>query len=115
MAKSLGALSKSFEISGKWLWIQRKNRIPPSPPVLYLFLHLQAGDTYTLIPKSVTGAPMNREVNLTKRVQTAHGWRYCRVVLSASGRVKPEVVIVSGKQEIHKEGAYYLEWRGGSK
>jgi integrase/recombinase XerD len=58
---------------------------------------------------------MNREVNLTKRVQTPHGWRYCTVVLSANGRVKPDLVIVNGKQETHKEGAYYLEWREGSK
>jgi integrase/recombinase XerD len=58
---------------------------------------------------------MNRDVNLTKRVQTPHGWRYSRVVLSANGRVKPDLVIVDGKQETHKEGAYYLEWREGSK
>jgi integrase/recombinase XerD len=58
---------------------------------------------------------MNREVNLTKRVQTPHGWRYCRVILSANGRVKPDLVIVTGKQETHKEGAYYIEWRDGSK
>jgi len=58
---------------------------------------------------------MNREVNLTKRVQTPHGWRYCTVVLSANGRVKPDLVVVNGKQETHKEGAYYLEWREGSK
>ena len=57
----------------------------------------------------------NREVNLTKRVQTPHGWRYCRVVLSANGRVKPDVVVVNGKEERHREGAYYLEWREGSK
>lgn len=57
----------------------------------------------------------NREVNLTKRVQTPHGWRYCRVVLSANGRVKPDLVIVDGKQEAHREGAYYLEWREGAK
>jgi hypothetical protein len=58
---------------------------------------------------------MNREGNLTKRVQTPHGWRYCPVVLSANGRVKTDLVIVSRKQETHKEGAYYLEWREGSK
>jgi hypothetical protein len=57
----------------------------------------------------------NREVNLTKRVQTPHGWRYCRVLLSANGRVKPDVVFVNGKEERHQEGAYYLEWRDGSK
>jgi integrase/recombinase XerD len=57
----------------------------------------------------------NREVNLTKRVQTPLGWRYCRVLLSANGRVKPDVVVVNGKEERHSEGAYYLEWRDGSK
>jgi len=57
----------------------------------------------------------NREVNLTKRVKTALGLRYCPVVLSANGRVKPDVVLVSDKEERHPEGAYYLEWREGSK
>ena len=57
----------------------------------------------------------NREVNLTKRVQTPHGWRYCRVLLSANGRVKPDLVVVDGKEERHPEGAYYLEWREASK
>jgi integrase/recombinase XerD len=55
----------------------------------------------------------NREVNLTKRVQPPQGWRYCRVLLSANGRVKPDVVVVNGKEERHPEGAYYLEWREG--
>lgn len=57
----------------------------------------------------------NREVNLTKRVQTLQGWRYCRVVLSANGRVKPDVITVNGREERHPEGAYYLEWREGVK
>jgi integrase/recombinase XerD len=57
----------------------------------------------------------NREVNLTKRVQTPLGMRYCAVVLSTNGRVKPDVVVVNGKEERHPEGAYYLEWREGSK
>jgi integrase/recombinase XerD len=58
---------------------------------------------------------MNREVNLTKRVQTPYGWRYCRLAFSANGRIKPDLAVVNGKQECHKEGAYYLEWREGSK
>jgi integrase/recombinase XerD len=57
----------------------------------------------------------NRQVNLTKRVQTPQGMRYCAVVLSANGRVKPDHVHVNGHQELHPEGAYYLEWREGSK
>jgi len=58
---------------------------------------------------------MNREVNLTKRVNTAQGLRYCPVALSANGRVKPDLVLVNGKEERHPEGAYYLEWREGEK
>jgi integrase len=58
---------------------------------------------------------MNREVNVTKRVQTAAGLRYCPVVLSANGRIKPDAVMVNGKEERHPDGAYYLEWRKGSK
>jgi integrase/recombinase XerD len=53
----------------------------------------------------------SREVNLTKRVQTTKGMRYCPVVLSANGRLKPDLVIVAGRPERHPEGAYYLEWR----
>ncbi len=50
-------------------------------------------------------------VNLTKRVQTDQGLRYCPVAESANGRIKPDMVLVDGKEERHNEGAYYLEWR----
>ncbi len=53
----------------------------------------------------------SKEVNLTKRVQTSKGPRYCPVVLSPNGRVKPDLVTVNGQPERHSEGAYYLEWR----
>jgi integrase/recombinase XerD len=58
---------------------------------------------------------VNRQVNLTKRVRTSAGLRYCPVVLSANGRVKPDAVLVNGKPQLHLEGAYYLEWSEGSK
>ena len=55
---------------------------------------------------------MNREVNLTKRVKTTHGLRYCPVARFANGRVKPDIVLLlSGIEERHPEGAYYLDWR----
>jgi len=54
-------------------------------------------------------------VNLTKRVQTAHGMRYLPVAISANGRVRPDVVLVHGREERHPEGAYYLEWRENGK
>jgi len=46
-----------------------------------------------------------REVNLTKRIHAARGLRYCPVVLSPNGRVKPDLVLVKGKPEKHPEGA----------
>lgn len=57
----------------------------------------------------------HREVNLTKRVQTPQGLRYCPVAMSANGRVKPDVVRVDDKEEKHPEGAYYIEWRDAGK
>jgi integrase/recombinase XerD len=53
----------------------------------------------------------SKEVNLTKRVQTSKGLRYCPVVLAPNGRIKPDLVLVNGRPERHPEGAYYLEWR----
>src|SRR6266851_3992691 len=58
---------------------------------------------------------MNRTVNLTKRVKTDKGLRYLPVALSANGHIKPDVVLVNGREERHREGAYYLEWHDGSK
>jgi integrase/recombinase XerD len=58
---------------------------------------------------------MNRTCNLTKRVQTAKGLRYCAVVLAANGRVRADLVVVNGQEERHPEGAYYLEWWEGAK
>jgi integrase/recombinase XerD len=57
----------------------------------------------------------NREVNLTKRIKTAEGSRFCPVVLSANGRVKPDTVMVHGREERHPEGAYYIEWYEGAR
>jgi len=36
------------------------------------------------------------EVNVTKRIETPNGDRYCPVVLNGSGRIKPDWVIVNG-------------------
>jgi hypothetical protein len=47
---------------------------------------------------------VNRQCNLTKRIQTSKGPRYCPVVLSANGRIKPDVVLVEDREERHPEG-----------
>jgi hypothetical protein len=59
--------------------------------------------------------PMNRQVNLPKRIRISNGLRFCPVVISANGRVKPDYVTVADKDERHPEGAYYLEWHEGSR
>jgi hypothetical protein len=51
---------------------------------------------------------MNRHVNLTKRIRTPHGLRFCPVVVSANGRVKPDYVLVGDREERHPEGALCL-------
>ncbi|MGA7893206.1 MAG: hypothetical protein WCA49_08280, partial [Candidatus Sulfotelmatobacter sp.] len=58
---------------------------------------------------------MNRECSVSKRVQTPQGVRYCPVVLSANGRIKPDAVLVSGKEQRHPEGAYYISWYEGKR
>ena len=52
---------------------------------------------------------MNRQVNLTKSIRTSKGPRFCPVVVSSNGRIKPDYVLVVDKQEKHPEGAYYLD------
>ena len=51
------------------------------------------------------------EVNITKRIDTPQGKRYCPAVIAANGRIKPNWVLVGGKPEKREAGAYYLEWR----
>ncbi len=58
---------------------------------------------------------MNRECSVSKRILTPQGLRYCPVVLSANGRVKPDAVLINGKQERHPEGSYYISWYEGKR
>jgi len=57
----------------------------------------------------------NREVHLSKQVNTKTGRRYCTAALSANGRVKQDIVLVDGKEEHHAEGCYYIRWSEGGK
>ncbi len=60
--------------------------------------------------------PNTPSVNLTKYVKVgADQWRFCPVVTSSSGRIKPDHVLVNGEDELHKEGSYYIEWYEGGK
>ena len=58
---------------------------------------------------------MNKSVNLTKRVKTPSGPRFCTVARSANGRIKANFVEIAGREEHHPEGSYYIEWYDGGK
>jgi integrase/recombinase XerD len=58
---------------------------------------------------------VNRSVNLTKRIRTPNGLRFCTVARSANGRIKANFVSIDGHEEQHPEGSYYIEWYKGSK
>jgi integrase/recombinase XerD len=57
----------------------------------------------------------NRQVNITKRVKTPKGLRFCPVVRNANGRIKQDYVFVNRTEEKHPEGSYYLDWMEGPK
>jgi integrase/recombinase XerD len=40
---------------------------------------------------------------MSKRVLTSKGLRYCPVVISKNGRIKPDAVLVDGKEETHPD------------
>jgi len=40
------------------------------------------------------------------------GWRYSKAAIAANRKIKPNVVLVDGKEETHPEGAYYLNVSG---
>jgi hypothetical protein len=58
---------------------------------------------------------VNKSVNLTKRVTTPSGPRFCTVAHSPNGRIKANCVVIAGHEEHHPEGSYYIEWWNGSK
>jgi integrase/recombinase XerD len=58
---------------------------------------------------------VNKSVNLTKRVKTPSGLRFCTVARSANGRIKANYVEIAGREEHHPEGSYYIEWWEGTK
>lgn len=58
---------------------------------------------------------MAAKVNLTKKITTPTGKRWCPVMVADNGRVKPDWVIVAGKPEKHTEGRYYIDWNQDGK
>ena len=50
--------------------------------------------------------------NLYRYVRTPKGWRYCKVVYSANGKIKPNVVLVGGKEQPCSEGEFFFNFEG---
>ncbi len=50
--------------------------------------------------------------SIYKYVRTSKGWRYCKPVYGKNNKLKPDAVLVDGKEEEHPEGAYYLNVDG---
>ena len=42
--------------------------------------------------------------------QRLKGWRYCKAAFHPNGKIKPNVVLVSGVEEKHTEGRYFLNF-----
>ncbi len=50
-------------------------------------------------------------VNITKRVQIeGKGWRFCEVVTGRNSKLKPNVVLIDGREQLHPEGRYYIDF-----
>ena len=50
--------------------------------------------------------------SIYKYCKTNSGWRYRKAAFHSNGKIKPNVVIVSGVEEKHIEGRYFLNFNG---
>jgi hypothetical protein len=50
------------------------------------------------------------KLSIYKYVRTHKGWRYCKAAFHPNGKIKPNVVVVSGVEEKHTEGRYFLNF-----
>ena len=48
--------------------------------------------------------------SIYKYCKTNSGWRYCKAAFHSNGKIKPNVVVVSGVEEKHTEGRYFLNF-----
>ena len=50
------------------------------------------------------------KLSIYKYVRTDKGWRYCKAAFHPNGKIKPNVVVVTGVEEKHTEGRYFLNF-----
>jgi len=51
---------------------------------------------------------MNRRVSVWKYVRIGKKWRYCKPAIGKNGKIKPDWVVLKGREEHHPEGNFYL-------
>ena len=54
--------------------------------------------------------PKTPHVILLKQVKVEGKWRHARALFDTKGRVRRDRVRVSGQDELHPEGSYFIEW-----
>jgi len=54
--------------------------------------------------------PKLGSVKLLKKIKTSDTWKLAPVLFDSKGRVRRDHVKVQGRDELHAEGSYYLEW-----
>src|SRR5271155_890507 len=61
-------------------------------------------------PPSSSGIAYAPRVNVLKKVKLGTFWRFAPLKQDANNRTSWNSVLIDGKQEIHKEGTFYIEW-----
>jgi len=56
-------------------------------------------------------AKTEKAVRLMKAVKIGGKWRWCRLAVDSKGRPKPDVVLVDGSEQTHKEGRFAVFWK----
>src|ERR1700676_5078707 len=54
--------------------------------------------------------PKLPHVTLLKQVKINNNWRHARALFDSKGRVRSDRFRVSGKDESHPAGSYFIEW-----
>jgi integrase/recombinase XerD len=53
---------------------------------------------------------MAGKFSIYKYCRTDAGWRYCKAAFHPNGKIKPNIVLLRGKEEKHAEGSYFLNY-----
>jgi integrase/recombinase XerD len=62
---------------------------------------------------SATAAQANSyasRVNIIKKVKVGKSWRFAQLLEDGRGHIRWDHVVIDGEDQVHKEGAYYLDW-----